>query len=91
MKASTYLRMSAVRGRFGTCTEFRIVAGESGELTAGCEYFLCWPPKTDGSDKLASSAWRVESVIESVATDVTELCLALPFMEEDDMLGLSEP
>jgi len=71
--------------------ECRVVAGDNGELTAGCEYFLCWPPNTDGNDRLASSAWRVESVIESVATDVTELCLALPFIEEDDMLGLSDP
>lgn len=30
------------------------------------------------------------SVIESVDTDVTELCRALPFIDEEDMLGLSE-
>ena len=30
------------------------------------------------------------SVIESDETEVTELCLALPVIE-DDMLGLSEP
>lgn len=30
------------------------------------------------------------SVIDSVDTEVTELCRALPVMDEDDMLGLSE-
>ena len=32
----------------------------------------------------------MESVIDSVEADVTELCRALPFIDEDDMLGLSE-
>ncbi len=29
--------------------------------------------------------------MESVETEVTELCRALPFMEGDDMLGLLDP
>ncbi len=47
-------------------------------------------PKTEGCARLASSACRVASVMESVEFEVTELCLALPVIEEDDMLGLSE-
>lgn len=34
--------------------------------------------------------WRVDSVIESVDIEVTELCLALPVMDDEDMLGLFE-
>lgn len=83
--------MSAVLGKLGACIDVRVTEGESGELTVGCEYFLCWPPKTVGRDKLARSAWRVESVIESVETEVTELCLALLFMDGEDMLGLWDP
>ena len=30
------------------------------------------------------------SVIESVEIEVTELCLALPFIDDEDILGLSD-
>ena len=91
MNASTYLRMSAVLGKLGPCVEPRAVPGESGELIDGWEYFLGLCPNTDGCERLVSRACLVASLMESVEIEVTELCLALLVMDDDAMLGLSEP
>ena len=91
INASTYLRMSAVLGRVGACVLLRPAPGDSGELTLGCENFRwVWPPKHEGCDRLMSKACLVASVIESVDTEVTELWRALPVIDEDATLGLSE-
>ena len=90
MNASTYRRRSAVLGRFSPDPGSLDPPGESGELTDGCEYLRCVLPKTEGWARLASKACLVASVIESVDTELTELCRALPFIDEEDMLGLSE-
>jgi len=47
--------------------------------------------KAEGCDKLRIKAWRVASVIESVDTDVTELCRLLPLTDAEEMLVTSEP
>lgn len=62
--------------------------GDKGELTAGCELeYLRFPRlSAEGCERLANRACLVESVIESVETEVTEPCRALPLTDEDDML-----
>lgn len=90
-----YLRMSAVDGKWGPVlciAGLDPATGDRGELTDGWECFrVVWPPKTEGCDRLLRSACRVESVMESVDIDVTELCLALLLIEDDAMLGLLDP
>lgn len=56
----------------------------------GCENFRRCALYRFGWARLAISACRVASVMDSVDIDVTELRGALPVMDDDDRLGLSE-
>lgn len=57
----------------------------------GCENFRCvCEPSPRAWDRLHSKACLVASVMDSVDTDVTELCLALPLWDADEELPVSE-
>lgn len=66
--------------------DLELKLGDRGELMDGWEYVRC--PKTEGCDRLISSAWRVASVIESVDIDVMELCMLLLVMDDVEALDV---
>lgn len=62
--------------------------GDKGEDTWGWDVFRCL--NMDGCERLFKRACRVASVIESVETEVTELCRLLLLMDVAELLGVSE-
>lgn len=63
-------------------------AGDKGEDIWGREVFRC--RNMDGCERLVRRACRVASVMESVETEVTELCRLLLLIDAAELLGVSE-